>query len=94
MTPAQCIRAAVPDADDAFCDHILWGRTPFPMGKITARDLYKAANRLDRANKKGVRLCELCDNIAVDEFNCKACNDALSLTRPVGKPIDNTEGGA
>jgi hypothetical protein len=44
MTPAQIIRAAIPEADEVLCDHILWGRTPFPMGAITAQSLFKAAN--------------------------------------------------
>jgi hypothetical protein len=77
MTPAEIIRKAIPTADDATCDHVLWGRTPFPAGRITARTLYRAANRLKRASANGRRLCDWCDNLAVDGWTCKACNDAL-----------------
>jgi len=43
MTHAEIIRKAIPNADDELCEFILWGRTPFPAGSITARDLYQAA---------------------------------------------------
>lgn len=82
MTPADCIRAAIPDADDALCDHIVWGRTPFPFTKLSARDFYKAASRFKRAEANGRRLCDWCDNLAVDGWNCQACNDALSQPHP------------
>ena len=77
MTPVDCIRKAIPDADDALCEHIVWGRTPFPFDKIEARGFYKAASRFKRAQAKGIRLCDWCDNIAVDNFNCEKCNAAL-----------------
>jgi len=77
MTPVDCIRAAIPDADDVLCDHIAWGRTPFPVGMPTARDFYKAASRWKRAQEHGIQLCDFCDNIAVDGFYCQACIDAL-----------------
>jgi hypothetical protein len=77
MNAADCIRAAIPDADAAPCDHIVWGRTPFPVGAVTARDYYKAASRWKRAQDHGIRLCDFCDNIAVDGWNCQACIDAL-----------------
>lgn len=82
MTPADCIRAAIPGASDETCQHIVWGRTPFPFKKLTARDFYKAASRLQRASNNGLRLCDWCDNIAVDGWCCKACNDVLSGPHP------------
>lgn len=82
MTPADCIRAAIPEADDALCDHIVWGRTPFPFAKLSARDFYRAASRFKRAQDRGVRLCDFCDNIAIDGWNCNACNEALSQPHP------------
>lgn len=73
MTPADCIRAAIPGANDELVHHIVWGRTPYPFMKLSARDFYKAASRLRRAEAKGIRLCDFCDNIAVDGWNCQAC---------------------
>lgn len=82
MTPADCVRGAIPSASDSLCDHIVWGRTPFPFTKLTARDFYKAASRYQRAAVRGIRLCDWCDNIAVDEWTCQACNDALRRLHP------------
>lgn len=83
MTPAQVIRKAIPDADDALCDHILWGRTPFPMGGITARGLYEAARRFQRAAVNGRRLCDWCNNLALTgEFMCVLCATAISQPHP------------
>lgn len=74
MTPAEIIRKAMPGAADATCDHVLWGRTPFPMGKVTARSIYQAAMRLKRAAANGLRLCDCCDNVAMkDDWCCEAC---------------------
>jgi len=82
MTPADCIRAAIPGASDDLCEHIVWGRTPFPFAKLSARDFYKAASRFRRAADHGIKLCDLCDNIAVDGWTCQACTDALSQPHP------------
>lgn len=81
MTPAQIIRAAIPDADDATCEAILWGRTPFPMGAITARSLYKAASGSVRAGRNGRQLCDWCNRIAVNRWTCERCDAALSQGR-------------
>lgn len=81
MTPADCVRAAIPDADESLIGHIIWGRTPYPFMKLTARDFYKAASRFKRAGEHGIRLCDFCDNIAVDGWNCQSCNDALARAR-------------
>lgn len=82
MTPAHCIRAAIPGASDELVDHIVWGRTPFPFKKLGARDFYKAASRFKRASDRGVRLCDHCDNIAVDGWCCQNCSDALRAISP------------
>lgn len=81
MTPADCIRAAIPDASDELCGHIIWGRTPYPFMKLTARDFYRAASRFKRAGDHGIRLCDFCDNVAIDGWNCQPCNDALAHAR-------------
>lgn len=66
MTYAEVILAGYPQADDAMIEHILWERTPYPMGKVTARSLYQAASRIRRATNNGVQLCDFCDNKAAD----------------------------
>jgi len=77
MKADQIIRAAIPDANDSLCEHILWGRTPYPMGRITARSLYRAADRFRRAQENGVQLCSFCDN-AADGMACRKCDAVLS----------------
>jgi hypothetical protein len=78
MTPAHCIRAAIPGASDELVDHIVWGRTPFPFAKLGARDFYKAASSWRRAAAKGIQLCDHCHNIAsADAWTCQQCWDAL-----------------
>lgn len=73
------IRAAIPDATDEACEWVLWERTPYPMGAITARSIYKAASRIQRAATGKKRLCELCDRLAEPEkFICQRCKDAIS----------------
>lgn len=82
MTPAQIVRNAIPGADDATCEHVLWGRTCFPMGRVTARDIYRAASRLVRANRSGIVLCDFCDRPSVDKWTCAECAKALEPARP------------
>jgi hypothetical protein len=78
MLTREVIRKAIPEASDELCHDILWERTPFPMGKVTARSLYKAADRLRRANANGRQLCELCDNVArPGKFDCQSCDAAM-----------------
>lgn len=73
----QVIRAAIPDATADLCEHILWERTPYPFAKLTARDIYRAASRFKRATTNGRRLCDWCDNLAVDGYCCISCAAAL-----------------
>jgi len=83
MTPFDCIRAAIPEASDALCDHIMWGRTPFPFAKLGAREFYKAASRYQRAASNNIRLCDFCDRLADhDRWTCAPCGAALGLSPP------------
>ena len=79
MTKIQdVIRAAIPNADQAECEFILWERTSYPFGLLTAKDIYKAAYSFDRACKNHLRLCEYCDRIAQpDKYMCSKCEEAL-----------------
>jgi hypothetical protein len=81
-TIAQVIQAAIPGADEQTCDHILWSRTPFPMGRITARSLFKAASGTRRAAANNIVLCDHCDNRVTDhKWECNACHDGLMSHR-------------
>lgn len=80
MTFGDVIKAAIPGADEVVCDHVLWGRTPFPMGKVTARSLYRAASRLRRATASKIQLCDFCDNrVLSGHFYCSRCCNSLSV---------------
>ena len=77
-TVAEIVRAAIPDADDAIVERVLWGRTPFPIGAVTARGIYRAASGLRRAEQKSVRLCDCCHRIAqAGDWTCASCSEAL-----------------
>ena len=79
MDIATIIRAAIPDATDKDCEWILWERTPYPVGVITAQSVYKAASRIQRATARKKQLCEFCDRLAEqDKFTCHICDDAIS----------------
>ena len=83
MTPTQIVHAAMPGADQSLVEHVLWGMTPFPMGEVTARTIYKAASRCRRAAENDRILCDCCPNI-VDpsyRFYCKPCGDVLRGSR-------------
>lgn len=71
MTFEQIIKSAFPNADATTVEHILWARTPFPMGKITAQSLYKASATYRRACEKGRWLCDWCDReIERGQYTC------------------------
>jgi len=79
MTFAEVIRNAIPDASVDMCEYILWNRTPYPMGKVTARDLYKAANRVLRAGRNSISLCDMCDNkCAPGSYCCDHCEASIA----------------
>jgi len=81
-TYAEIIKAAIPTANEDMCEYILWNRTPYPMAKVSARMLFKAASRTARAYRNGFRLCELCDNLAdADGFECRSCRESLEEVR-------------
>jgi uncharacterized paraquat-inducible protein A len=84
----EICRAAKPDADEGWCQHILWGRTPFPFMRVTAQSLYRAAHRQARAERNGRILCDHCDAIAQpDAYICSKCEAAL-------KPLPEHEDGS
>jgi len=73
-TVAEIVRAAVPSADADYVDFIMWARTPYPCGKVTPRDIYKAASGHRRAFEHGLRLCDHCDHLAMpDQWECAEC---------------------
>jgi len=79
MNVMQVVRAAIPGASEQLCEHILWGRTAFPVGRVWPRDLYRAADRLRRATEKGIELCEFCDAITEPgKMACNRCDAALT----------------
>jgi|KBSMisStaDraftv2_1062788.scaffolds.fasta_scaffold308963_2 hypothetical protein len=84
MTIDQIIRAALPGADDATVEHVLWGRTHFPFGPMTPQYLFKKADGFRRAEKNGRRLCDFCHRLAVDGWNCRQCKDALRAVITTG----------
>ena len=72
------VRAAIPGADVTLTQFILWERTPFPCGRVTARDLYRAASRLQRAKAAGRYLCDFCDRVVERNRDlCQRCAKAL-----------------
>lgn len=73
MNALEIVRNAIPNASDELCDFILWERTPFPVGHVTARSLYAAANRFHRAYEHGKKLCMFCDKLAVTETGFDLC---------------------
>lgn len=79
MNADQIIRAAIPGASNEVCDYILWSRTPFPIGAITPKQIYRAARSFHRATVNGIQLCELCDSKVArkDAFACDACEAFL-----------------
>lgn len=82
MNVERIIRAAIPDADDATIAHVLWERTPYPVGAVTPQGLYRAASRLRRAEINRVKLCQLCDNaVTAGKYECNTCLDALERAR-------------
>ena len=81
-TVAEVVRAALPDANEELCDFILWCRTPFPAGAISAKSLYQAARRWGRAQDHNLRLCEMCDRLAEPGKDlCQNCDVALHIGR-------------
>lgn len=61
MTVMSIVKAAIPNATPETADYILWARTPYPAGAVTAKFLYQAARRFHRATQRGKSLCTWCD---------------------------------
>lgn len=72
------IRAAMPQASADLCEHIIWGRTPYPCGQITAKSLYRAAHGFKRATDGGRRLCDCCNRLAIKNGLCARCRITLN----------------
>ena len=88
-TAAEIVRAAIPDATDATCEHVLWGMTPFPVGCVLPKQIFRAASRLRRAEANGVRLCEHCDQRAMpDEWYCRDCGAGFLAAREATHAIN------
>ena len=78
-TVQDVVSAAIPGADASLAQFVLWSRTPFPVGQVSARDIFKAAYRWKRAIVRGRRLCDWCDRITgAEELLCAHCAAALS----------------
>ena len=80
MTTAQeIVCAAIPGASAELADAILWNRTPFPCGPVSARDLFRAASAWRRAKANGIALCTLCDQVATPgHWDCGRCRAAVA----------------
>src|SRR3954469_743842 len=80
MTALDIVRAAIPGADVRLAEAILWERTSFPCGSVTARDLYRAAARFHRAAAKGIWLCDWCDRaVSAARGLCPSCTRLLRV---------------
>lgn len=78
MQIQQVIRAVKPSATIEECEWILWERTPYPCGSITARSLYKAASQFIRACKNQFQLCDYCHNkVPEGKYVCDKCRTSL-----------------
>lgn len=83
MLLSDVIKAAIPEADESLCEYMLWERTPYPFGQVTAKSLYRAASRVKRARERKRTLCDFCDNEVTGEAHlCHRCETALSPNKP------------
>ena len=74
----RVIQAAIPNASDATIEHILWGRTCYPVGPITPKSVYKAASQWKRACDNDIMLCDWCDQKAEGgKWMCSKCSEVL-----------------
>lgn len=84
MTPIELVKEVFPDADEAFVEHALWGRTGFPV----FWDLNEGQTVEDRMREQliefrdalatlpaGKRLCDHCNNfVDQDAWHCVSCD--------------------
>lgn len=80
MMPSEIIQKTIPGISEEMIDYIIWCRTPHPFKALTAREVYKAADRWRRAQDHGIFLCEFCNNEARhDDWVCSKCERALNI---------------
>ena len=78
MKILEVMQKAKPNITEEEADFILWSRTPFPCGAITAKSLYQATRRFYRTIANHRHVCEFCDNLAQDNDTlCKRCAGAI-----------------
>lgn len=82
-TIAEVVKAAIPDATPEIIDWVLWERTPYPCGKVSAKKIYKASSSFVRASVSGIKQCELCSKGRVfgEGFVCSRCKKQLARYR-------------
>ena len=84
MTPADIVREVFPKADDAFIEHVVWGRTGFPgffalkegqtVEDKMREQLIEFRTALDLC-PKGKRLCDHCNNfVSKAAWHCISCD--------------------
>jgi hypothetical protein len=78
MNLSEIVQKAIPGINDEMIDYIIFNRTPYPLTKPSAREVYRAATRWQRARVHGIMLCELCDNEARQgDWVCTKCDRML-----------------
>lgn len=82
-TYGEVVRAGWPGASEREVEEVLWCRTAFPFGDLSARSLYKAASGSYRADKNGITICDFCHDRAVKDGLCERCYRALRGGRNV-----------
>lgn len=88
MLISDVIKAAIPGADESLCEYVLWERTHYPFAPLTAREIYRAANRFKRAADANKRLCDLCDRLATEGYLCDQCRSALRSNGLISRATD------
>lgn len=74
----KIVAAAMPEANEAMTNYILWNRTAFPSEDITPKQLYKATNSYGRAVANNRRLCLFCDNEVIGDSTCGKCDEDIT----------------
>lgn len=85
MTPMELAREVFPDADEAFLDHAIWGKTGFPAfwslkpgQTVEDRMREQLIAFRDGIAKcpEGKFMCDFCNDHFVDEgqWVCRACD--------------------
>lgn len=77
MNARKIILSVFPNASASLMSHIIWGRTAYPFKPISARELWRAADRWRRATQHHRQLCDWCDRPALTNCLCLRCWKAL-----------------